>query len=286
MIQESLNRAKGLNIDLLDAQLFLAHILNCSRAHLVSHSEESLSLHEAHQFDAMLKRRAQGEPVAYILGKKSFWDLELIVNSHVLIPRPETEMLVEWVLNTFSACDDGLIADLGTGSGAIALSLAKAKPRWRLVATDFSLEALQVAKQNASAYQLNKVEFYEGSWCEALPVIQFDVIISNPPYIDEQDTYLQGDIRFEPRSALVALDEGFADLVQIAKEAWHYLKPSGYLALEHGWTQAERLQDELIMLGYEEVQTFKDFAGHDRMTIGKNPHPGPLPRVGEGMKTE
>lgn len=284
MIQESLNRAKGLNIDLLDAQLFLMQILNCSRAQLISHSENKLSPDEAHQFDVMLKRRAKGEPVAYILGKKSFWDLDLLVNPGVLVPRPETEMLVEWVLNSFSSCENTLIADLGTGSGAIALSLAKAKPHWRLVATDFSSEALQVAKQNANVYQLNNVEFYKGSWCEALPVIQFDVIISNPPYIDEQDVYLQGDIRFEPRSALVASDEGFADLLQIAKEAQHYLIPSGYLVLEHGWTQADRLRNELIRLGYEEVQTFKDLAGYDRMTVGKNPHPGPLPRV--GMKTE
>ncbi len=286
MIQESLNRAKELNIDLLDAQLFLMHILNCSRAHLLSHPEQILSSDEAHQFDAMLKRRAQGEPVAYILGKKSFWDLDLMVNSHVLVPRPETEMLVEWVLNNFNSYDDRLIADLGTGSGAIALSLAKAKPHWRLVATDFSSEALEVAKQNAAFYQLKNIEFYEGSWCQALLPVQFDVIISNPPYIDEQDVYLQGDIRFEPRNALVANDEGFADLVQIAKEARDYLKPSGYLVLEHGWAQAKRLQDELVAIGYDAIQTVKDLAGHDRMTVGKNPHPGPLPQVGEGMKAE
>ena len=253
----------------LDAELLLAAVLGKSRTYLYTWPEQVLSPSERSYFESVLERRVMGEPVAYILGTRDFWTLTLRVNRHVLIPRPETELLVEMTLalvTTQEAC----IADLGTGSGAIALAIASERPVWKVVATDMSGDALTVASDNASQLNIVNVEFRQGSWCDALPPQLFDLIVSNPPYIDAADAHLtQGDLRFEPRSALVAADEGLADIRALCFQAPKCLKPGGWLLLEHGWTQGPIVAAILQSSGLETVRTLKDLNGNDRVSLGR-----------------
>ncbi len=253
----------------LDAELLLAAVLGKSRTHLYTWPEQVLSPSERSYFESVLERRVMGEPVAYILGTRDFWTLTLRVNRHVLIPRPETELLVETAL-ALVRTPDACIADLGTGSGAIALALASERPAWKVVATDMSGAALSVASDNASVLNIANVEFRQGSWCEALPLKLFDLIVSNPPYVDSADAHLtQGDLRFEPRSALVAADDGLADIRMLCSQAPEYLKPGGWLLLEHGWTQRQAVAAIMQSSGLESVQTVKDLNGNDRVTQGR-----------------
>ena len=253
----------------LDAELLLAAVLGKSRTYLYTWPEQVLSPSERSYFESVLERRVMGEPVAYILGTRDFWTLTLRVNRHVLIPRPETELLVETALalvTTQEAC----IADLGTGSGAIALAVASERPVWKVVATDMSGDALTVASDNASQLNIVNVEFRQGSWCDALPPQLFDLIVSNPPYIDAADAHLtQGDLRFEPRSALVAADDGLADIRTLCSQAPQRLKPGGWLLLEHGWTQGPTVAAILQSSGLETVRTLKDLNGNDRVSLGR-----------------
>jgi release factor glutamine methyltransferase len=253
----------------LDAELLLAAVLGKSRTYLYTWPEQVLSPAERSYFESVLERRVMGEPVAYILGTRDFWTLTLRVNRHVLIPRPETELLVEMTLalvTTQEAC----IADLGTGSGAIALAIASERPVWKVVATDMSGDALTVASDNASQLNIVNVEFRQGSWCDALPPQLFDLIVSNPPYIDAADAHLtQGDLRFEPRSALVAADDGLADIRTLCSQAPQRLKPGGWLLLEHGWTQGPTVAAILQSSGLETVRTLKDLNGNDRVSLGR-----------------
>lgn len=273
-IQQALKIAQQILVQsdspLLDAQLLLSHVLKKPTSYLHTWPEKLLSDDEKKQFQALISRRAQGEPIAYILGEKQFWDLSFNVTSDVLIPRPETELIIEWVLKHFSQPADHTIklADLGTGSGAIAISIAHAQPEWQIIATDFSERALMIAKQNAEKYRLRNIQFHQGSWCHALPEKTYDIIVSNPPYIDPADTHLsQGDLRFEPHSALASDDEGYQDLFVIAEQAKNYLKPNGILLLEHGYQQAAKLKEHLQQLGYQKIHALKDLQGHDRITI-------------------
>ncbi len=253
----------------LDAELLLAAVLGKSRTYLYTWPEQVLSPSERSYFESVLERRVMGEPVAYILGTRDFWTLTLRVNRHVLIPRPETELLVETALalvTTQEAC----IADLGTGSGAIALAIASERPVWKVVATDMSGDALTVASDNASQLNIVNVEFRQGSWCDALPPQLFDLIVSNPPYIDAADAHLtQGDLRFEPHSALVAADDGLADIRTLCSQAPQCLKPGGWLLLEHGWTQGPTVAAILQSSGLEAVRTLKDLNGNDRVSLGR-----------------
>jgi release factor glutamine methyltransferase len=253
----------------LDAELLLAAVLGKSRTYLYTWPEQVLSPSERSYFESVLERRVMGEPVAYILGTRDFWTLTLRVNRHVLIPRPETELLVETALalvTTQEAC----IADLGTGSGAIALAVASERPVWKVVATDMSGDALTVASDNASQLNIVNVEFRQGSWCDALPPQLFDLIVSNPPYIDAADAHLtQGDLRFEPHSALVAADDGLADIRTLCSQAPQCLKPGGWLLLEHGWTQGPTVAAILQSSGLETVRTLKDLNGNDRVSLGR-----------------
>lgn len=255
-------------LDTIDVQLLLMHVLNCSRVYLISHADITVMPEQYESFLELIKRRQQGEPIAYILGKKSFWNLELNVTSAVLIPRPETELIVEWVLNRKE--DFLLIADLGTGSGAIALSIAHEKPNWQIIATDASENALQIAKANADKYDLKNIEFFLGDWCHALPEKKFDMIVSNPPYIAEHDPHLkQGDVRFEPKTALIAEKNGLADVKKIVEQARNYLKNKAYLIIEHGYDQGEEVRQLFKVNDYQEVQTLHDYAGHARVTLGQ-----------------
>jgi release factor glutamine methyltransferase len=210
-----------------------------------------------------------GHPIAYLIGTKGFWNFDLKVTADVLVPRPETELLVEIILEHLDSKKQ-LIADLGTGSGAIALALASERPEWQLVATDSSQAALNLAEENAKNLQLNNIEFRQGSWAAALKRENFDAIVSNPPYIDKGDTHLkQGDVRYEPVQALVAEDQGLADLKQIAAQALDKLKPGAILLMEHGYQQGEAVRHLLTQSGYNEIQTYKDLAGLERATMAR-----------------
>jgi release factor glutamine methyltransferase len=254
----------------LEASILLAHAMQVSSTYLRIWPERDVAEAQAHVFQQYCQRRQRGEPIAYILGEWAFWSLKLRVTPDTLIPRPETEHLVEWVLQHFADKQVLSIADLGTGSGAIALALASEKPQWRIVATDKSNAALTVARENAQRLKCKNVEWYWGSWFEPLAQQQFDCIISNPPYIDPQDVHLtQGDLRFEPIGALASDDAGMADLAYIIQQASTYLSPAGYLVLEHGYQQAQAVTALMRQYGWVNIQTYCDYAGHQRFTIGK-----------------
>lgn len=253
----------------IDSELLLASALGCSRTHLYTWPEQVLTTAQQSYFDSLLDRRVMGEPIAYVIGEREFWSLTLRVNRHVLIPRPETELLVETALSILPV-QGQRVADLGTGSGAIALALATERPDWEIYASDLSPEALHVASGNALTHKLGNVQFTLGSWCEALPADPLAMIISNPPYIDPQDSHLsQGDLRFEPHTALSSLDVGIADIRTIITQAPAHLIPGGWLLLEHGFEQAAAVRELLNLNGFSEVKTLQDWNGMDRVSLGR-----------------
>jgi len=253
---------------LLDAEVLLAHLLNVQRSYLYAHPERLLSIEEQTRFAALIKKRTQGQPVPYITGHCEFWSLDLMVTPDTLIPRPETELLVELALQKSNA-SPRWVADLGTGSGAIALALAQERPDWIIYATDSSLAALSVAKANALRLQIKNIIFCQGIWCAALPRILFDMIVSNPPYVAEDDAHLQQSVlATEPASALFSDKDGLKDIQHIIHEARMYLKPGGCLLLEHGFSQRECVQNQLSKAGYTAVTSQQDFSGLNRVTTG------------------
>ncbi|HEY0961966.1 MAG TPA: peptide chain release factor N(5)-glutamine methyltransferase [Pseudomonadales bacterium] len=267
-LQQAAERFTTSDSAALDAQLLLACVLGRSRSFLYTWPEHKLTREQQRSFDALCARRAKGEPVAYLLGKRAFWKAELEVTPAVLIPRPETELLVELALR-LGADFEGKVADLGTGSGAIALALAGERPDWQVYATELSADAQNVAAANFRHAALPNLRLLAGSWCDPLPAHDFVLIASNPPYIDERDPHLkQGDVRFEPRSALVAAEEGLADLRRIAEQARDYLIDGGLLLLEHGWQQGSTVRRLLEGLGYTEVRTHFDHGNRERVTVG------------------
>jgi release factor glutamine methyltransferase len=223
----------------------------------------------AHYMD-LVARRAAGEPVAYLVGQREFWSLPVQVNSDTLIPRPETETLVTCALNVIPADSRMKIADLGTGSGAIALAIAHERPCCHIVASDYSTAALEVAAKNAQRLKLDNIEFVVGQWCETLAGRQFDLIVSNPPYIAQADAHLDsGDVRFEPRSALAAGIDGMDDLTCIARCARNHLDNGAWLMLEHGFDQGEQVHALLVNFDYRDVTGYRDTAGHNRVMTGR-----------------
>ena len=253
----------------LDAQLLLAHVLRKTRTWLYTWPDYELTAEEQARFVELCRQCAQGQPVAYLLGKREFWKFELQVSPAVLIPRPETELLVELALQLVNA-PEAKVADLGTGSGAIASALAYERPRWRIVATELHPQALALAQINTDQLQLTNLTLLPGSWCEPLPDSDYNLIVSNPPYIDKDDPHMQqGDLRFEPRTALVSADNGLADIQLIAQQARDKLVPGGYLLLEHGWQQGIAVRNILNELGYTLVKTCQDYGGRDRVTMGR-----------------
>ncbi len=267
-------RLQGSDSAALDAQLLLAHVLDKNRSWLFAWPEHKLTQEQRRSFDALCARRAQGEPVAYLLGRRAFWTFELEVCSAVLIPRPETELLVELSLR-LGADLTGKVADLGTGSGAIALALASERPDWQVYASELSAEAQSVAAANFRKAALANLQLLAGSWCEPLPGRDYVLIASNPPYIDKADPHLnEGDLRFEPRCALVAEDAGMAELRKIAVQAKSYLVDAGWLLLEHGWQQGNAVRRLLAGLGYTDVSTHHDHGNRERVTVGRKGHPG------------
>ena len=252
----------------VDAEALLVHCLNKSRSFLYTWPEKTLTVEQFKNFQQMVKKRQQGMPVAHIIGEREFWSLPFIVNESTLIPRPDTEILVETALN-LDVRFNARVLDLGTGTGAIALSIAHERPKWRITAIDKVPEAVALAKANRANLNLEQVEILQSDWFSAVKDRDFDLIVSNPPYIDERDEHLHmGDVRFEPQSALTAADEGFADLYHIADKAREHLLPGGFLLLEHGYQQAIKVRQKLIDLGYKDVATVRDFGSNDRCTIG------------------
>ncbi|MES2606185.1 MAG: peptide chain release factor N(5)-glutamine methyltransferase [Pseudomonadota bacterium] len=253
----------------LDAQLLLTKVLDKPRSWLYAWPDYELTNAQLQQFQLLTDRRREGEPVAYLCGKRAFWNIELKVAPAVLIPRPETELLVELALE-LGPVGSAMVADLGTGSGAIALALAGERPAWQLHATDNSDAARQITALNCTALALSNVQVLAGSWCDALQATGYQLILSNPPYIDASDPHLQqSDVRFEPRSALVADEQGLADLRQIAGQARNKLAVDGWLLLEHGWQQGAAVRDILHTLGYQHVATRQDHGQRDRVTLGR-----------------
>jgi len=254
----------------LDAELLLAGSLGKSRSYLYAWPEEIPPAVVQARFLALLARRAAGEPVAYLLGQREFWSLPLAVTPATLIPRPETETLVELALQRIPVDAEACIADLGTGSGAIALAIARERPHCRIIATDISQDALAVAAANAERLGLSNVQCLAGDWCAALPHVEFDLIVSNPPYIAEDDIHLtRGDVRFEPRHALASGPRGMDALQHIAGCASKRLRPHGWLLLEHGYDQAQPATRLLRSCGYESVQDYPDDAGLGRVVAGR-----------------
>lgn len=251
----------------LDAELLLAHALNLPRVRLKSHPEDPWQQAEISRYLGLIERRRSGEPLAYITGRREFWTLSLAVDPAVLVPRPETELLVERGL---ALCPQpaARALDLGTGSGAIALALASERPGWEVTAVDASAPALAVARANAGRLTLSRVRFLQGSWFAPLADERFDLIVSNPPYIAPGDPALPA-LRFEPDSALTSPDHGMADLLAIIHSAAHHLNPGGWLALEHGYTQAPAVAAELVARGFDSVGSHRDLGGHLRVTEGR-----------------
>jgi release factor glutamine methyltransferase len=253
----------------IDAEALLLHCLNKNRSFLYTWPERQLTSDQFKAYSQMIDKRQKGTPVAHIIGEREFWSLPFIVDDSTLIPRPDTEILVETALN-LSVRHNAKVLDLGTGTGAIALSLASERPKWRITAIDNVLEAVELAKANRGNLNLPDVEIIQSDWFSAVEQRDFDLIVSNPPYIDEADEHLHlGDVRFEPQSALTAGNEGYADLFYIAAQAREYLLPGGYLLLEHGYEQAIKVRKKLIELGYKNVATVRDFGSNDRCTLGQ-----------------
>ena len=264
----------------LDIELILCHILQKNRTYLFTWPDKTLTAEQEKAFTDFFVRRKTGEPIAHILGQREFWSLPLAVNNSTLIPRPDTELLVELVLELFSddaAQQQRCCLDLGTGTGAIILAIASEKPHWQLVGVDKSADAVALAEKNRSHLQFAHVKIQQSDWFAALALQgdairaqQFDVIVSNPPYIDPQDPHLeQGDVRFEPRSALIADNHGLADIELIIQQSWDYLSNQGWLLLEHGYDQAVAVRGLLTARGFVQVATRRDLGGNERVTLGR-----------------
>ena len=257
-----------------EAELLLLHVLERPRSWLFAHATDPLAANDQAAFEALLARRVAGEPVAYLTGRRGFWTLDLEVDPATLIPRPETELLVELALERLPPDQALQLADLGTGSGAIALALASERPRAQVLATDASPGALAVAARNAARHELDNVRFAEGGhdWYAPLQGVRFDLIASNPPYIASNDPHLeQGDLRFEPSTALASGMDGLDDIRRIVEGGQAHLRPGGWLLIEHGWDQGAAIRALFEATGFAEMQTVRDLEQRDRITLGRRP---------------
>jgi len=255
-----------------ESQLLLQHTLNANRAWLIAHENDSLPSAIEARFDALLQRRLKGEPMAYILGSREFYGLDLDVTPATLIPRPDTEILVDAALDRIPAGLALQVLDLGTGTGAIALAIAHQRPHAHITAVDASQAALDIAISNSRKLGITNVSFVLSDWFSALNQDKFDVIASNPPYIEAGDSHLnQGDLRFEPASALASGADGLDDIRRIIDGCLIHLKPQGWLMFEHGYNQAGAVADLMAQAGLVDIQTLKDLGNNERVTMGRNP---------------
>lgn len=255
-----------------EAEMLLAHVLERPRSWLIAHADDALDATQLAAYARTVERRASGEPVAYITGRRGFWSLDLEVTPATLIPRPETELLVELALDRLPRDAASRLADLGTGSGAIALAIAHERRYARIVATDVSVDALAVAQRNAQRLNLDHVSFVKGHWFIPLTGQCFDVVVSNPPYIESADPHLtEGDLRFEPPGALAAGEDGLEDIRRIVHDARHHLFPTGWLLMEHGWNQGEAVRMLLRNAGFVDIFTARDIEQRERVSAGSWP---------------
>lgn len=252
----------------VDSQFLLCHVLACELSYLLMWPEKALTTLEKDVFLECVEQRQAGLPVAYITGKRGFWSLDLTVTDATLIPRPDTELIVEKALEKVTK--GMVVVDLGTGTGAIALAMASEKQDMTLFAMDYSFDALRVASLNARDNEINNVLFWQGSWLSSIQDACIDCIVSNPPYIEDADPHLkEGDVRFEPITALASGKDGLNDIRQIISQAKHSLKQGGWLLIEHGYQQAEAIRSLFDQAGFGLVQTYQDFGGNDRVTEGQ-----------------
>ena len=255
---------------MLDAQVLLTHVLQCNTAHLAAWPEKALSDVQHADYLQLVKQRRQGTPVAHLTGSREFWSLDFSVDNSTLIPRPETETLVEYLLDNFASRENLKLLDMGTGTGTIAISIAKEKPDWEIVASDISEQALKLARQNSSHHDTDNVSLIQSDWFENISQKNFDIIISNPPYIASDDPHLTlGDVRFEPESALSSGATGMDDIEHICSHAKEYLLKNGWLIVEHGYNQKQQVADCFSRNGFTEITQQQDLSGHARMTTGK-----------------
>ncbi|MEL2242644.1 peptide chain release factor N(5)-glutamine methyltransferase [Leclercia adecarboxylata] len=268
-LQQAITTLAGGESPRRDAEILLEHVTGKARTYLLAFGETELTADQQAQLEALLARRKTGEPVAHLVGEREFWSLPLYVSAATLIPRPDTECLVEQALARLPAAP-ARILDLGTGTGAIALALASERPDCQVTAVDVMPDAVALAQRNLERLGLKNVTVRQSSWFAALADQQFETIVSNPPYIDECDPHLgEGDVRFEPRSALVAADQGLADLSHIIIQSRQHLVSGGWLLLEHGWTQGDPVRNLFRQAGFTQVETCRDYGGNERLTLGK-----------------
>ena len=254
----------------LDASMLLGYATQTSKAFLYAWPEKSINAAEYNKFQILLARRLAREPIAYILRQKEFWSMRLVVSQDTLIPRPETELLVELLLNPMFAKSSKQILELGTGCGAIALALAKERPNWRILATELCEKALTVAKYNAKAHRLLNIEYLQSNWFANLPDTQFDAIVANPPYIPTHEYFQRAsELGFEPRDALESGSSGLEALSDIISGSPRFLVSGGYLCLEHGYQQQPQVEKLLRTKGYCQIQSHTDLAGRPRAVIAR-----------------
>ncbi|MGE0485180.1 MAG: peptide chain release factor N(5)-glutamine methyltransferase [Gammaproteobacteria bacterium] len=254
----------------LDAELLLAHVLAGNRATLYAAPERTLAATQVHAFEALVARRAAGCPLAYLVGRAEFWSLDLVVDERVLVPRPETELLVECVLGVLPPGSVTRLADLGTGSGAIACALAQERPRATIFASDRSLSALEMARRNVARHGAGRVQVLAGDWLAPFGTATLDVVVANPPYVAMAESHLMNAATaFEPRAALFAAGDGLADLAAIIADGRRVLRPGGWLLVEHGLAQGAAVRALLGEHGYGAIATHRDLAGHERVSLGR-----------------
>lgn len=272
VLQRSAELQPASDSALLDTELLLCHCLNVDRTWLKTWPDHQLQDIEIAEFDQLFSRRLRGEPVAFIVGSQGFWSLDLCVSPHTLIPRPETELIVEQALQLALPAASQVL-DLGTGTGAIALALATERPDWDIIGVDVQTQAVELAEHNRQLHQLNNVSILQSDWFSALacaqPAHKFDLIVSNPPYIEAEDSHLlAGDVRFEPASALLAGVDGLDDLRLIIGQSSGFLQQAGWLLVEHGYNQGAPVRDLFVAAGFQSVVTCADYNQLDRITLG------------------
>jgi release factor glutamine methyltransferase len=271
-IRQALTDATHQLGDRIDAEVLLSYVLDKPRSWLIAHADDMFAPDHAVAYALSIKQRASGEPVAYITGRRGFWSLDLEVTPATLIPRPETELLVELSLERVPIDQPCRVLDLGTGSGAIALAIARERPAAQVMATDASSDAIDVAQHNARRHHIGNISFAQGDWFAPLGDQRFDVIVSNPPYIESGDPHLQqGDLRFEPMSALASGVDGLDDIRRIVRDAALHVVPGGWLLFEHGWQQGDASRTLLRDAGFVELSTERDLEQRDRVSLGRWP---------------
>ena len=268
--ESSLRLAESSPSASLDAQVLLSYVLNCNSAHLIAWPEKPLNNQQQKKFQQLIQLRQQGSPIAHLTGQREFWSLNFNVNNTTLIPRPETETLVDYILSNFGTRKKLKLLDMGTGTGAIAITIAKEKPGWTIFASDLSEQALKLAELNSNNLQAGNISFIRSDWFNNISETDFDIIVSNPPYIATDDPHLhQGDVRFEPAQALTSGLTGMDDIEQLCGHAKNYLTNNGWLIVEHGYNQKQQVADCFSKNNFIQITQKQDLSGHTRMTAGK-----------------